>query len=244
MITNDIQKLEVDGKIELFELDLTEFGADYLRFHSYTQIGPIWWQGLEYSAHPLEATGFELTTEGTQPSPTLNVSNIMQQGDNLVIGVISALCIRFDGLVGAKVTRRVTLKKYLDAQNFVEGNPSADPTQHLPDSVWYIEQKTRETAETIEFKLASPLDLNGQQLPNRQILAGICNNLILDRDCGGGYRGAYCAYTGTNMFDREGNPVSDPTLDKCGGRPTDCKLRFGEYETINFSGFPSADTLR
>lgn len=66
MITNDIQKLEVDGKIELFELDLTEFGADYLRFHFYTQIGAIWWQGLEYCVHPLEATGFELTTEGTQ----------------------------------------------------------------------------------------------------------------------------------------------------------------------------------
>ena len=46
------------------------------------------------------------------------------------------------------------------------------------------------------------------------------------------------------MFDINGNPVSDPALDRCGGRVSDCKKRFGEYAVINFGGFPSADRVR
>ena len=60
----------------------------------------------------------------------------------------------------------------------------------------------------------------------------------------GGYRGPYCGYTGGRMFDLNGNRVTDPTLDRCSGLMSDCKKRFGEYEVINFGGFPSADLIR
>ena len=46
------------------------------------------------------------------------------------------------------------------------------------------------------------------------------------------------------MFDLDGKPVNDPTLDRCSGLMSDCKKRFGEYEIINFGGFPSADLVR
>lgn len=239
-IYSDVQKLEVGALVELFELDATAIGGQVLRFHGYTQVGPIWWQGQQYDPWAIRAEGFELVGEGQQPSPTLSVGNIGQDDKGKpVVGVISALCVHLDDLVGARVVVRRTLGKYLDAVNFPQGNPTADPQEELPQEVWLVQQKTAETAEVVEFSLSSALDFNGQKLPDRPIIAGVCAWLRK-----GGYRGPYCGYTGSRMFDIDGKPVSDPTLDRCSGLMSDCKKRFGEYEIINFGGFPSADLVR
>ncbi|AMG38456.1 phage minor tail protein L [Achromobacter xylosoxidans] len=239
-IYSDVQKLEVGALVELFELDATEIGGQVLRFHGYTQVGPIWWQGQQYDPWAIRAEGFEQVGEGQQPSPTLSVGNIGQdEKSQPVVGVISALCIHLDDLVGARVAVRRTLGKYLDAANFADGNPTADPQEELPPEIWIVQQKTAETAEVVEFSLSSALDFNGQKLPDRPIIAGVCSWLRK-----GGYRGPYCGYTGSRMFDLDGKPVSDPTLDRCSGLMSDCKKRFGEYEVINFGGFPSADLVR
>jgi lambda family phage minor tail protein L len=240
MITSDIQGLAPGELVQLFELDASEIGGDVLRFHGYAQAGPIFWQGNEYSPWAIQATGFSRTGTGQQPTPTLSVGNIGQDANgNPLPGVISALCIALDDLVGARVMRRRTLGKYLDAANFPDGNPSADPNEELPPEIWIVEVKTREDKEIVEFELSSALDFDGVQLPARQIIAGTCTWLSI-----GGYRGPYCNYTGARMFDRDGEPVTDPTLDKCGGRVSDCKLRFGEYEILNYGSFPAADLLR
>lgn len=245
MITSDIQKLEPGARVVLFEIDATELGADLLRFHGYPQLGSIWWQGNEYVGWAIQAQGFELTSDGQQPKPTLSVSNIAEGADsNPITGIFTAWCLKFDDLVGAKVTQKMTLGQYLDSRNFPEGNPEADPDEHFPDSVWFIEQRKLETPEQIDFELASALDFNGQLLPGRRIYAGRCAWLLTESKVGGGYRGSYCGYTGGAMFDEDGNPVYDPTLDHCGGRLSDCKKRFGEWQPVNFGGFPMADRLR
>ena len=245
MIVNDSQKLEPGSIVQLFELDATELGADLLRFHAYPLVGSIWWQGNEYTGWAVQVRGLELTSEGQQPRPTLSVSNIGYKEDGEPItGIFTAWALNFDDLVGAKVTVKKTLAKYLDAQNFPEGNPEADPEEHFPDSVWFIEQRSSETPEQIDFELASALDFNGQQLPGRRIYANRCSWLLIDSKTGGGYRGAYCGYVGSNMFNEDGNPVTDPTQDKCGGRLSDCKKRFGEWQPVNFGSFPMADRLR
>ncbi|WP_020201862.1 phage minor tail protein L [Cupriavidus sp. WS] len=230
-ITCDIQGLEPGALVELFELDATDQGGDVLRFHGYTQAGSIWWQGLEYSGWPIQAEGFARTGDGQQPAPTLTVGN--------VDGSISALCLFLQDLVGVKVTRRRTLGRYLDSVNFPGGNAEADPDEELPPELWYIEQKTAETSETVAFELSTALDFNGEQLPRRQIVANVCTWLTI-----GGYRGPYCGYTGAAYFDRDDNPVGDPTLDRCGGRLTSCKCRFGENNPLPFGSFPAADLLR
>ncbi len=46
----------------------------------------------------------------------------------------------------SRIIRRQTLAKYLDATNFEEGNPSADPAEHFPDEVWFIERKIGEAS--------------------------------------------------------------------------------------------------
>jgi lambda family phage minor tail protein L len=230
VITADVQQLEPGGRITVYELDASSFGADQLFFHQHLQTGVIWWQGQEYGAWPIEATGFERTSD-QPPSPRLRVSNLD--------GRIGALCMLFDDMVGARIIRRQTLVKYLDAANFTDGNPTADPGEHFRDEIWFIERKVSEDFETVEFELTTAIDLNGEQLPGRQIIAGMCWSIIR-----GGYRGPYCGYTGPAVADADDNPTTDPSRDQCGGRVRSCKLRFGQDKPLPYGGFPAAGLLR
>lgn len=227
-IAADIQELEPGARVELFELDASMItGGSLLRFHGYQQAGIITWQGKAYSAWPIEAEGFAKTSEGQQPTPKLSVGN--------VDGSISSLCILLDDMVGAKITRHITLGKYLDAVNFPGGNPSADPTQEFPADIWFVEQKTGETSEVVEFELMSALDFQGQMLPKRQIIANLCSFT---------YKGAYCGYVPGAMFNANDTSTANPALDVCGKRLSSCKARFGATSVLNFGGFPAAGLVR
>lgn len=227
-ITADIQGLEPGARVELFELDATMItGGSLLRFHGYQQASTIYWQGVQYTPWPISAEGFAKTSEGQQPIPKLVVGN--------VDGSIAALCILMDDLVGAKLTRHVTLGKYLDAANFPGGNPSADPAQEFPSDIWFIEQKTGETSEVVEFELASALDFQGAMLPRRQIIANLCSFT---------YKGAYCGYAGAAMFDSNDVSTATPALDVCSKRLAGCKARFGATQVLNFGGFPAASLIQ
>jgi lambda family phage minor tail protein L len=223
-ITADVQQLEPGALIELFDVDCTAIGGDMLRFHGHLQSTSIFWQGNEYKPWSIQAAGFEHTSDAQQPSPTLTVANLG--------GTISALCVFLDDMVGAKVTRRRTFAKYLDAVNFLAGNPTADPNEQMASELWYIEQKTGETNVQVEFTLSSALDFGGQQLPARQVV-GICQWQ---------YRDANCGYTGTAYFDKSDNPVNDPALDRCSMKTSGCECRFGVNNPLSFGGFLS-DTL-
>ena len=409
MITADAQQLEPGGRVTVYELDASSFGADQLFFHAHLQSGVIWWQGQEYGAWPIEATGFERTSD-QPPNPRLTVGTLD--------GRIAAMCMLYGDLVGAKVIRRQTLVKYLDGANFPpirnllvnsgfeisssgssiatgwvananvpspqysyvasdlpsssralrvvgtataarqymgveplqtyrpkvkpgsayttsvyargagaieirttyvnsanqivsdtgsaeipltgsmvryeyaappapasadkarsiirlraassgqvlelvvdnaqfeEGtvptdfqitsmdpngdrNPTADPNEHFLDEIWFIERKVSETKEVVEFELTTAIDLNGEQLPGRQIISGVCGWLIR-----GGYRGPFCGYTGPAVADANDVPTTDPARDQCGGRVGSCKLRFGADKPLPYGGFPASGLLR
>lgn len=220
-LLSDIQGLEPGSQIELFELDASGIiGGDVLRFHGYPTEEPIIWNGMQFDPWAIEATGFARTGTGVLPTPVLRVGNTN--------GVVSALCLALDDLISAKLTRYRTLLQYMD-----------DPTQQFPLEVWLVEAKTMEDKTWVEFELSSALDFEGQQLPGEQINANMCRWLVI-----GGYRGPHCAYMGTNMFDADDNPVTDPSFDKCGGRVTSCKKRFGEWDIINIGAYPAADQMR
>ena len=95
----------------------------------------------------------------------------------------------------ARVTVHRTYAHYLDAENFPDGNPGADPTADSIE-VWYIDSKSAENDTTVQFKLSSPVDVTGQRLPARQMLSRCAWCLQ------GQYRGSDCGYTGTNYFDK------------------------------------------
>ncbi|MFM0595325.1 phage minor tail protein L [Paraburkholderia dilworthii] len=221
-IAADVQQLEPGDLVQLIEVDCTAIGGDILRFHAHLQSTSIFWKGDEYKPWPIQAAGFERTSDAQQPSPTLTVADIN--------GTISALCVYLDDMVGAKVARHRTLAKYLDAVNFPGGNPGADPTAEMAPEIWRIEQKSDEQPGlTVEFTLSSPLDFGGQQAPSMQIVA----------ICQWKYRDALCGYTGTSYFDTKDQPVSDPALDRCSMKISGCECRFGVNNELPFGGYLS-----
>ncbi|MBH3215204.1 phage minor tail protein L [Serratia marcescens] len=248
MLNSDLQKLEPGNRIRLIEVDGTRFGADILRFHCDTlpftpqelaaaggdesklPAKSVWWQGQEYGPWPFSVEGLEISADSQGNAPKLSVANIN--------GLISALCLQFEDMAQAKVRIHDTLVHYLDARNFPQGNSSADPLQEKLQ-VFYIDRKATESDEAVVFELSSPADLRGLRIPTRQIhsLCTWCSR--------GDYRtGKGCDYAGSRYFDDKGNPVEDPSQDRCGGLLSDCQKRFGEHEPLPFGGFPGAALIR
>src|SRR6185437_5367071 len=119
----EIQKLNPDAIIELYVLDASSIGANSLYFHGDLTAGPIFWQGQQYDPWPIETRDFARTSD-QQPTPRLTVANVDSR--------ITALCQTFDDLVGTVVKRIRTFVKFLDAANFPDGNPDANPNEELP----------------------------------------------------------------------------------------------------------------
>ncbi len=229
-ITSEIQKLEPSAIIELFVLDASAFGGDVLRFHAGTNglRQNLVWQGNTYTAFPVRASGFDMSGNGQLPRPKLQVAN--------VTGAITLLVLTYDDLLGAKITRKRTLAKYLDAANFPGGtNPSADATAEFPDDVFFIDRKVTETRDIVEFELAAAFDVAGVQLPRRQIIQNVC----VWR-----YRGGECGYAGTAYFDANDQSVASAGQDVCGKRLSSCKARFGANSPLPFGSFPAAGLTR
>lgn len=229
-ITSELQKLEPSAVMELFELDITAIGGSLLRFHSGTNNlnQNVIWQGHEYVRYPIQATGFEYSTSGTLPRPKVIISNYLS--------AISTLILPLNDLMGSKFTRKRTLKKYLDAVNFTGSvNASADPTAAFPDEIYFVDRKSQENRNIVEFELACAFDLSGVQLPRRQVIQNVCVWK---------YRGGECGYTGTNYFTGADVATLDVTKDSCGKRLASCKLRFGSHAQLPFGGFPGADLFK
>lgn len=229
-ITSEIQKLAPSAVIELFVLDVTSLGGSVLRFHAGTnQLNQnIIWQGQTYVKYPVQVEGFEISGKGSPPRPRLKVSN--------ALSAITALLLAYRDLLGAKLTRKRTLVKYLDAANFVGGlNPSADNTASFEDDLFYIDRKVTENRLVVEFELVSPFELQGVQLPRRQIIANTCPFI---------YRSAECSYSGSNYFKSDDSPTVEASQDVCGKRLSSCKIRFGEANELPYGGFPSANLIR
>jgi lambda family phage minor tail protein L len=223
----DVQTLEPGEDVYLFDLDarpITGGGAgDVLHFHGYTQVGDIIWQGITFKGWPCQIQGVQKTSD-QQPTPTFSVGNID--------GSISAMCLAYEDMVGAKLTIHRTLGKYLD------GQPGANTTQEALD-VWYVERKALETNTDVQFELSNAIDFAGAQLPGRLIESSQCGWLHIS-----GYRGPDCGYTGGPVADKNDEPTSDPLLDDCAGLVRSCKFRFGTNGQLRHGGFPAAGLVR
>jgi lambda family phage minor tail protein L len=228
----DLSALAPDAIIELFELhyDNTLHGStDILRWHAGSNAdvtGNITWNGNDYARLPVQAEGFEYTNGGTLPRPTLAVANLNGAVTAILLGV--NLTTPGNDLTGAKVKRIRTLKKFLD------GESAADPYATFPVEEWFIDRKANESRDVVSFELASKFDLSNKELPNRQVVANICQWQ---------YRSSECSYTGSDYFDVNNNSVGTLAQDACGKRLSSCKKRFGENGELPFGSFPGAGLL-
>jgi len=203
-VTKELSSLSPSSLLSFFEIDLTDVAlgagtvssADLLgnpqsvifRFHNNPSFKTtsVIFQGVEYIGAPITSKGWELNSRGTLPKPKLFISssdegipalrtlktNIQQLGD----------------LAGAKVTRIRTFAKFLDRENFLENLPegfSPDPTVELPRDIYYIDRKSGENKNTLEYELAPLWDVEGIKIPGRLVLASKCPFL---------YRGEGCLY--------------------------------------------------
>jgi lambda family phage minor tail protein L len=123
------------------------------------------------------------------------------------------------------VRRIRTLKKFLD------GETNADPNARFPTEIWYVDRKSSENRDLVQFELASKFDLAGVMLPRRQIIANVCQWQ---------YRSAECGYTGSNYWNVNDQVVGTLAQDVCGKRLGSCRLRFGSTAELPFGSFPGA----
>ncbi|AAR09278.1 minor tail protein [Escherichia phage Tls] len=238
---NCLQSLFPGEIITLVEVDGTKFGAQVYRFHAEniaytpeelmqareTGILPpkdIKFRGEVYGARPFGITGIGFTSNGKAEKPQLALSNLDSR--------VSALIRSYNGMMQAKVTIWVTSGDLIDEEGNVEDGA-------YRKFVYYIERPNFVNQTVARFELTSPYDMDGIMIPPR-LTQSVC--YWAQR---GWYRsGKGCGYNGSAMFDKDNNPVTDPSKDYCAGTVTACKLRFGAQNELDFGGCAVASLLR
>ena len=183
----ELNKINPSSVIELFELELTvglhiptgnPNNLDTVfRFHggaNLNNFGQIIFNSNSYQRVPVKIEGFEDTSTGTIPRPTLTFSNlggitkdatVMTMSDFL--NVVNTVTPNND-LLNAKVTRLLPLASALDNANFVGDNPFGTPsTDRLQDRIYYIDRKAVENRQIVQFELVSVLDMQNKKIPAR-----------------------------------------------------------------------------
>lgn len=223
-ISTDILKLEPGALIDLFILDLNPIGVGlvyYFYAGTDANYGNVRFQGQDYSPWPIRIDGLEKRGTGSEKRPKATISNFG--------GLITTDLETYEDLVGAVVKRRRTFSQYLATE--------------IPDSsayaeeLFFIEQKTNENPLFVEFELASAMDFIDKRLPGRTAIANSCSWQYATTANGSG-----CGWPRSNpakYFSKSGVSVVTLQEDVCGKRLTDCKLRFGEDQPLDFGGFPS-----
>lgn len=238
---NCLQDLYSGEIVTLVEVDGTKFGAQKYHFHneniSYTpeelmqaqQTGVlpeknIIFRGETYGARPFGISGINFTSNGKPSKPQLTLANLDSR--------VSALIRSYNGMMQAKVTIWVTAREFMNEDGSIKDGA-------FRKLVYYIERPSFCNQNIAQFDLTSPYDMDGIMIPAR-VSQSVCH--WAQR---GWYRsGKGCGYNGNRMFDKDNNPVTDPSQDFCAGTPTACKLRFGADQELDFGGTPVASLLR
>lgn len=227
-LQGDSHKLNPGALVDLYILDLNPIGVAQTHYF-YPGVGVpvpqdplttpgISYLGITYTPWPVEMSGFDKKGSGAETRPKAIISNYG--------GLITAELDLYDDLVGATVTRRRTLRQYID--------------NNLPDyidEIYFIEQKTVEDPTVIEFDMATAMDFIDKRLPGRVAVANACPWRY-----GSTANGSGCSWPRTDpskWFDSNDNPVLSVGQDSCGKTLTSCKARFGATNPLDFGGFPS-----
>lgn len=199
----EAESLNPTALITLFEIDIGDIGFNMgnitqneidneyqtvFRFHNSIKFSSntIIWQGKQYIAAPIIAEGFDIKSNGTLPTPKLRLS-VSDDGIEYLT-IFKDRLYNMGDIVGAKVTRIQTFAKFLDAENFTNGmypNGFIPSNTEFPRAIFYVDRKSLETKNTIEYELASLFDIENVKLPGRTVVANSCSAR---------YRGHGCLY--------------------------------------------------
>jgi len=188
-----LQSLSPDAEIELFEFNATPedlVSPEVYYFHNGTNElgGSVVFNGVTYNKYAIEVSGYDKDSTGPIPRVRVRVSNTLR--------LFTSLALNFNDLLRAKLIRRRTFTRFLDAVNFVGGvNLTADPNQVLPEDTHYLYRKVSEGKDLVDLEFAGLTDLENIMLPRR----------TMQLSCGSTYREPNtCAHVGVPLFTKEG----------------------------------------
>lgn len=242
----ELEGFSVDDEVELFTVDATMIGGEIYRFSASpvpapdgSQIAPTF-AGDVYPVIPFKSNGFEWSAGGALPRPTVQFFTSRDDGDQVsVAAYLLSMVEALDDLLGAKVYRVRTLRKFLD------DGADANPQATMGFEVYNVTRKSKQTNSMVEFQLSSSMDLEGVMLPGGQVLNHCDHSYRTPLPDGGfSYEHATCPFVGTSYFDANGNAVSNASKDRCGRQLEDCKKRFGATAILPFGGFPGVGKFR
>ena len=190
---SELNKINPSSIIELFELELTvglhipagnPNNLDTVfRFHAGANLnnfGQIKFNNNLYQRVAVQIEGFEDTGKGTVPRPTLTFSNlggITKDGTVMTMSdflEVVNLPTPGNDLLDAKVTRLMPLASALDNDNFppINDNAPVNPfgtpsTDRLQDRIYFIDRKSVENRQVVQFELVSVLDMQNKRIPAR-----------------------------------------------------------------------------
>lgn len=153
----EIVKAATSPLVVLYEIDLTDIGGDIFRFADNSNAGAtITFKTHIWTPFPITITGIG-STQGEAPAkPVLVVSNVNK--------VLQAAVASLGDVIGGKVTRYRTFRKFL-----ADGT-SPNDNAHAPPDVYIIDQKTSHNKTNITWNLISKMDIEDDKLPGRQML--------------------------------------------------------------------------
>lgn len=197
----DLQGLTGDAIIELMILDLAPIDPTidpslrYIRFCNWNIADgqPVYYGADQYIALPYQSSGWQMKGSGVPPNPSISLGNIGLEWSGLIN--------TWEDLIGAKLTRRRVLARYLSA------GATSPRTDHWPDEIWFIQQKESENKLAVTFRLASAFDLDGIQLPRRRTLRYSCMWAYRGPECG--YSGPPIADINDNLWTTSGNTTAE-----------------------------------
>ena len=118
----------------------------------------------DYNPMPMIIDGLELQADGASSRPAFTIANIgsilqSELGD-----------FKNDDLIGQRLIRRQTLRKYL-----VGGDQDASPPIEFPTQEYIIDRIGAENSISITFEVATPFDLENIQIPRRIVVGKYCS---------------------------------------------------------------------
>jgi lambda family phage minor tail protein L len=223
VIATDVQTQEIDSALViLFELTLPN--GTVMRFHpgvdedltnvqfrDRTANSSDEYVALTYSPMPMIMDGLDYQADGASTRPSVTVANI---GTLFSSGLGD---YTNDDLIGQRILRRQTLRKYLVGGSEDSGINSAPIEFRAQEYV--IDRIASEDSIAIVFELAAPYDLENIQLPRRVVVGKYCSWQYQGHDTNrtGGctwakdsvvnYQGTNGTYSHNAYFDADDSPL-------------------------------------
>ena len=118
----------------------------------------------DYSPMPMLIDGLDVQADGASSRPALTIANV----GSLFQGELGDF--KNDDLIGQRIVRRQTLRKYL-----VGGAQDASPPIEFPTQEYIIDRIGAEDGISITFEVATPFDLENIKLPRRVVVGKYCS---------------------------------------------------------------------